>query len=493
MGFGPTYRGGGGSIDGLPATTAEDDFIVGSSSIGTWIKRTLADIKSRLGIGAGGAVDPATNGGRLAVTPAYMNTASDSALQLNSTSKKALFGCTADVAYAIDSISAYLTAVGAAGNITCEVFDADSNGDPTGDALFTFTPVASGSSADVWKRLTFGSAFQQYPGRRYCFVFSVANGADISFSYNRQDAGLTSGLVPGCWSKSTTDGGTTWTDLTKDNQPALFNVVVGSTEHHCPKIVYGWTGNKGNKIALYDLNTSAWALHTIPDVGVLYDYNPAFGELQGVFLNNSGPDNTLWVDLFGWPGEPPAPVFRDGIAVNSGDNDDSRVLGLAILVARNGSYYGPIRCESYNGLWNAENQTEQYTYRQPYATPTNKSGLTASVWNKRSENDDYTTKILVGTDTLLDIFAWVWSGSGTIWHAITVDILSLPAPPIVDYRAVYTSNPSWVQKDLKLTEGKVCEGLHSIYALEYSDVTTRYYVWDASFVAVPYIISKYMG
>jgi len=141
------------------------------------------------------SVDPRTNGGRLAVTPAYMNTASDSAFQANATDDRVLFGWTQEVAHEISALSIYVTAIGTQGNITLGLYTADSSGEPD-TLVFDIGNVDSGASADAWIRKIF-TAQQLYPGKRYCIVASVAADKDVSFSYNRQDTGQQSGLVSG--------------------------------------------------------------------------------------------------------------------------------------------------------------------------------------------------------------------------------------------------------------------------------------------------------
>jgi hypothetical protein len=492
----------------------------------TQLTTTSGDIVTQAG---GGSVDPSINGGRLIVTPAYMNTTSDSALQLNAVDKKALFGWTQEIAHELPSFSAYLTAIGAAGDVTGTVYLADSNGKPTGDAIYEFTAIASGSSANVWVRQTAGTPPQLYPGKRYCCVFSIDEGSDISMSYNRQNTALDSGLVAGCWSKrglipqlnitqdshtdfwsdhdhstwrisipagsvgtsgtsirlgfkagsdveqvithaavversgtsddgvttptplsfggtpgktiaaGTTeyataaytwddtkdhlvildldlgsngkvgsgyatigvpgfltyykqgggpnynsatftsdsvytdnvyslvevkilDGVTSWIDITKDGQPALLNVVIASTTDHCPQLVYGWTGNNGNKVALYSEDTSLWGLTTIPDEGLLCN------------LGTQTAGHTLLMDVHLYLDTiviHPSPIddgraFQDGIEIIE-NQPGNRFIGLVMPIERITGTQAPIRCDTYNTLWNAENQTEQVMRRQPYA------------------------------------------------------------------------------------------------------------------------------
>jgi hypothetical protein len=415
---------------------------------------------------SGSSVDPRTNGGRLAVTPAYMNTASDSAFQANTTDDQILFGWTQEVAHEIAALSIYVTAVGTQGNITLKLYTADSDGEPD-TLVFDIGTVDSGASADAWIRKTF-TAQQLYPGKRYCIVASVAADKDVSFSYNRQDTGQQSGLVPGCWSKSTVNGGTDWTDLTKDSQPALLNIVLASTENHVPQLVYGWTGKAGNKVALYSEDTSAWVLYTIPDAGLVYGAEMD-DTVMGVWIYDGGGGPELYLGN-------QEKGFQDGIEVYAETSTD-RFLGLVSGLIRVSTHYGPIRCETYNTLWNAENQTEQVMYRQPYAGDAYATGSN-TVWQKAANNDDFTITCLVGPNTIYTAIGRVIIASGcpNSDFAIMIDVAGTP---IVGRNNGGQGISSWSGDNELNLLFTLSEGVHSIFLMSKETSATNQYFYFA--------------
>jgi hypothetical protein len=417
------------------------------------------------------APDPRTNGGRLAVTPAYMNTASDSAFQANATDDRILFGWTQEVAHTLSALSLYVTAVGTQGNITLGLYSVDADGEPD-TLVFDIGTVDSGASADTWIRKTF-TAQQLYPGKRYCVVASVAADKDVSFSYNRQDTGQTSGLVPGCWSKSTVNGGTAWTDVTKDSQPALLNMVLQSTANHIPQLVYGWDGKHGNKVALYNTNTSAWELKAIPDAGLLYDASgDTADETKNCYIwwENAQLNITIMQEGTG---------FQDGIVVadSGGQDHDQRFIGLVTPVNRISTYQAPIRCDSYNTLWNADNQTEQVLYRQPYVSQTVHT-FTPYTWEKAHKDDSFTIKVLTGNEVLTSIIEGNgFNANNPVMTTVGYDstVLTIPAEPsafCLDF-AVQAGSRSYVQKK------RMTEGLHTLY-LMVQGCTAGMYLWNTT-------------
>jgi hypothetical protein len=590
-----------------------------------------------------GTVDPRTNGGRLVVTPAYMNTASDSALQLNTVDKKALFGWTQEITHEMPSLSAYITAVGTAGDLYASLYKADAKGEPTGAALKSWTPLDTANTADTWIRDEVGPNPILYPGR-YCLVFSTDEGSDISMSYNRQNTALDSGLVPGCWSKSNippvivalgnhynwsgysirqvipagaistaesvirigfqgfnahilhasiveqssgstgtdtpvslsflgyddvtvssatgivycdpltfaydptkvylvtmdldtagdlsykgdallysmyykaassrydqqtfsedgmtatqlagvTSFGADWTDLTKDSQPALLNVITSSTVYHVPQLVYGWTGKSGNKVARYE--NQAWSLSTIPDEGVFYDMSEVIvDQPRNVYLysyedvlglsTNTVKDNER--------------TFQDGIEVDYDVNADpadpkDRFLGLVSVIEREsiGGYNGPIRCESYNTLWNAENQTEQVMFRQPYAAITYYNQALVDSWVKWNNGaDDHTLSFLVGSEGYIKLrckCGMMEAETGYIYTSIAIDVVSPHKNAEICQNSFGYNAMGSIECSTVLPEG-----LHEAYPIDYPAYSHNRFYWYF-FPPVVYLCltAEYMG
>lgn len=472
-------------------------FIDTTAGIANVISPAVAYAKLNEPLSSGGSVDPRTNGGRLVVTPAYMNTTSDSAFQANATDDRILFGWTQEVAHEISALSIYVTAVGTQGNITLGLYTADSDGEPD-TLVFDIGTVDSGASADAWIRKTF-TAQQLYPGKRYCIVASVAADKDVSFSYNRQDTGQLSGLVPGCWSKSTVNGGTAWTDLKKDSQPALLNIVLASTAGHVPQLVYGWTGKAGNKVALYGKMvssppsvTTVWELQTIPDEGVFcMQGNYDDGVLLGLGLVCI--DGTL--SLMDAASESSPTGFQDGVVVAESLHQ-ARDLGLAVPVIRVGTALAPIRCDTYNTLWNADNQTEQVMFRQPHVSEASVSVGSSNrpfVWEKLSGNP-LDLIILTGKE-VVELVA-VKPDPNVYGLGIGMDTMVAPFPvnssPLTQSAANATQNP------VCFCDVNIGEGLHTFFMMVAAPTGIAYLWktyndWGAPAVAVFSLHAKYMG
>ena len=288
-----------------------------------------------------------------------------------------------------------------------------------------------------------------------------------SASYNQQTV---TGYTPNGWFYGANEiiiNKTDWSDLTKDAQPALLNVVIGSTEDHVPQLVYGWDGKHGNKVAIPNAGGSAWNLETIPDEGVIHDYFAADGRTNAVFVVSD--NHVLSLDKYIVPSEPSGPFFLDGVQVYSDEAPDGRYLGIVSLIARNGANYAPIRCDTYNSLWNAENQTEQFIYRQPRAGYG--YALTGGIndhWSKfrtygnppQPENEEWTAKILTGEGTVCHIAAkdlGSLDGAGAhVGYSFGVDTKVPRVPAVIQEVAHYVS----VERTLPLPEG-----LHDVFPL----------------------------
>lgn len=316
--------------------------------------------------------------GRLWVPPAYIQPTGDAAIQLNAANDLVLFGWTQEVDCAYTSLSIYVTAVGTQGDIQINMYEADSTGVPTGAAMLT-TTLDCGASADVWVRKTF-DAVQCYRNKRYCIVFGGTAGDDFSLSCRRWNVAVGSMFPDGTWTKQDLGAGT-WSDSTQNSKPALLNVILNSTAHHCPQLVYG--RYNGKYLPCYD-GASAWELVEIPVAGawlgcealtVNTGYNLYAYDNTGLTLD-AGVNTT-------------APVLQDGVEVKSGATA-RRMIGGIYAIERQTGYQAPIDVMDWRGMWNKNNRVpKRFSKLCPYAAATS---ATCSGWT-RINTDDYLCKV----------------------------------------------------------------------------------------------------
>ncbi len=317
--------------------------------------------------------------GRLVVPPAYMQASGDVAVQSSAaTGGMALFGWTQETDFDLSSFSVYLNTITTPGIISWSLSEVDANGDPIIGDSDPYGEIASGPSAGVWLRTTF-AAVQLQRGKRYCLVFGVTGSCDISYSGRRQNAAIGSGHPPGCWSKTSTDGGMTWSNLQQDSRPALLNLVLNSTAHHCPQLYYGQYS--GESVYLPGLG-----LRTIPSAGIAFDCeNLAPDALYNVYLWDNAGTLTLEAATAGR-------TTSEGIEIKSG-SPGGLYLGLIYPIERQPGFQAPIRVPDWMGVYNAHSQRATLVGKpNPYSAATEGSGSDTN-WVAIG---DFTAKFVTG-------------------------------------------------------------------------------------------------
>jgi hypothetical protein len=365
--------------------------------------------------------------------------------------------------------------------------------------LLGTTPV--GEVADAWVRHTF-DAYQLKRNMKYWLVFSQFidlgdPSKDFSLSKRRMNPSNGSAFPEGCVTKESTDGGITWTEALQDNQPALLNVVINSTEHHVPPLVYG--RYSGSHIPLYDVNSQSWVLKLIPEAGLslAMDYfRDAFQSAlrigYRVFVVLSPEDGStvsldaVVSDMLG---------YQDGIPTYE-DDSSMRFVGLVYPIERVTGFWAPICCPDELLVWNQDNRKRiAIGKRCPYAADTSML-VPLFVWFKWN-NDDYRVRLLLGVPSVLTCYLGGMNAPGTnvaLQSALIVD--ALPPPLENTFTTEAQAATSHGAGLLQI----VCEpGFHTVWPAErcgYMDnpaIVLRQQAYSLNEDRVPWIARMFQG
>ncbi len=332
------------------------------------------------GAGSSGSVEPSAvpAGGRLFVTPAYMQTSGAVPVRLDSPLKVAGWDWVQEVDCAYTSLSIHLANVAVAGtlNITLRTVN------PSNGQFITLldTSLPSGDVDDVWIRKIFDPV-QCYRGRPYFLDVGVLAGVDVSLSAHPADEASGSAFPDACGSGLSVNGGTagSYEPIMQDGKFASLNFVMQSTVHHCPQLVYG--RHTGKCIPLY--NGTTWKLVEIPAGGLFLPMENLVGGTPQVWIRlvDGLPELGLgaledWRDL------------QDGVEVIHA-MPDCRFLGIVFQVERQPNYWGPIDVMDFRGLAYRGMKKVVGKYC-PYAAQVTESvAVGANVPDKWNANDDF--------------------------------------------------------------------------------------------------------
>jgi hypothetical protein len=399
--------------------------------------------------------------GRWWVTPAFIQTTGDAAVQLNSANDGIAVRITPQTDILFDSVSRFVTALATQGNGTLSIC-ADSSDEP-GSELQALGSFDSGDTADVWTRLAIETAnqYQAQRGMPVWLKMMGADGADWSESIRRPNTAIGSAMpdeMDLCL--VTTDGGSTWTQATQDGLPAMWNVVVNSVaDKHVPHLCYG--RYVGKYCFLPDTDMAE-----IPEEGVLFDCSGLTDatEYYGYIYNNSG---VLALDL-----STTVPITDVGIKVKTGATT-RRYVGGIVARALISTYHGPIDVEDSREVWNAHNRRfKTIGKNDPYAGTTSEALSADAVWYSWSANGDhFTSRLLVQETTSFDFCCFIGSITNhAAWLSVGID--SKAPFRSMEGRSIANAFGSC---ELSIT---VQPGSHTIYALikEYTTgAGTAYY------------------
>jgi hypothetical protein len=330
------------------------------------------------GILATGTGRAQENHGHLFVPPAYYQVTGDAEAQINADNDWFLFGWVQECDDWLASFSLYITAYVSGDGLLAELFEADSAGEPTGSQMGDDIAIVTGSSADVWVRSswTATSSHALLRGKRYCLVFrrAASDDEDVSLSYRRENTAQGSMFPDACWSKETTDGGSTWTDLEQDSVPALLNVILNSQADDVPQLKFG--RESGQYVYIPGVGSML-----IPEEAISLDCSALTAATEYfVYLYNDSGTLTLEASETGW-------TISEGLGVKTGAT--SRLL-LGILypidVLGTGDQ-APVdvmdrRLLAYHGMRKTIGKLNPYTAETSYTS-------TFTGWKTWMDNDDW--------------------------------------------------------------------------------------------------------
>jgi hypothetical protein len=265
-----------------------------------------------------------------------------------------------------------------------KLFEAESKSAP-GTSIQSLGTLAAGSTPDVWVRATFAS-YQLFQGTKYWLVCGGQDTKSFSLSVRAENTADNSMFPDTCKTKNSTDGGTSWAHTHQLNtlyMPSMLNVVLNSTTHHCPSLMYGRHG--GSQVALYE--SSAWTLHTIPAAGISLDCEALTTLTKyAVYLYNNTGTLTLEAVTTGR-------VLQDGIEVKSGATSH-RFLGIMGALALQTTYQGVLDCPDARLVRNRYNPKMKIARRNPgYVGATNET-VYESKYRRALTNNDFRIRLV---------------------------------------------------------------------------------------------------
>ena len=335
----------------------------------------------------GGNIDQ----GQLYVPPAYYQTGSSAAVQLNAAADWAAMRFSSDVDMEISSLDIYVSAVGTQGDITCAIYSHDSSNDEPDSSLQAFGTVDSGSGAG-WVRLSISSSsrYQCAAGGTYWIVIKGSAGVDFSLSARRWHTGIGSMFPDGVKCLSSSDSGANWSQIQQDSKDACLNLIINGQSDHVPQLYYG------RKDGQY-VYIPGSGLMEIPEEGISLDCSALTADTEyNLFLyDNSG---TLELEA-----STTGRTRVDGITVKTGDTE-KRFLGKIYPKEIQTGKQGPVdvmdrRLVAWPGrscLVGKYTPFSSETYYIPSATAT---------WFKWNNNDDYTVEILAVESARIQLVA----------------------------------------------------------------------------------------
>lgn len=391
------------------------------------------------------------SGGRLSVSPAYMQTANAAAVQLDSALKQVMFSWVQEIDYAYTSLSIFVDSAPSPGDLLLQIWDFDSYGIPLN--LLLNTTIASGSSSFTWIRKTFDPV-QCYRGHRYEVLIGGATDVDVSLSCARWNTEMGSMFPDDCWTLTGDDGA--WSDCTQDDKPALLNLVLESDLNHCPKLLYG--RYSGKYVPLYDDTTQVWSLYEIPLAGLSISLATATPQMVHLAALAFGGALKAYTEDEG------SRHLQDGVEMS---DVGERLLGLVYpwVLRSNPLCIGPIDVMDYRGLAYA-GMKKRIGKLCPYAAAESESAEREAndpdTWHG---NDDFTINFVAVANTHIELSGVCMNDNGVSHLQIACGIDSTAIPQ----DSWGTAAPPYGAGRFALTK-TLSEGFHSCYPIRWISV-----------------------
>ena len=321
--------------------------------------------------------------GRLEVLPAYYQTSSDQAVQLDAGNDGVNIKWTQPVDCELTSLSVYITAVATQGVMDINLYDITSG---TAELESALGELDCGADADTWVRHTF-TAVQLYRNKRYELRVNGTDGDDFSLSARRWNTALGSMFPDTCSSETTTDDWTGTAALQQDSKDALLNIILNSVaSDHVPQLTFGRYNG-----AYIDI--PGGGLQTIPEAGVTLDCSALTADtLYYIYIYNSSGTLTLEASTTGT-------ALSGGVEVQSGATN-KRYVGRIMARTLISTHEGPVDVVDRREVVNVHNGVIKTVGKFcPYSSNTADADLDTS-WEKwNADSEDYRFYLLLEKPT----------------------------------------------------------------------------------------------
>lgn len=313
--------------------------------------------------------------GRLVVPPAFYQTGSSTAVQLDAANdllaQKVIF----ETPMRYGGVRTYFEAVATEGIFDILIYSDDGAADSSPDSLIITcrSGYPTGAAGATWLNTNFTSTGVLSPNTPYWFVYRGTDGDDFSLSCAAADTTVGSAF-PDCMpsAKYSTDGGSSWSALTSNSKPACVNMIWNPTANVAPYLTYAQYN--GNQIYL-----PGTGIRTIPDGATTMIYNCEAltdGTLYYVYVyDNSG---TMTLDV-----TTTSPSEVDGILVKTGATT-RRYVGMIVPKTLSPGQEGPVDCMDSRLVMNHYNKVPKVLGKLcPYSGATSDTGVLDSWegWN----------------------------------------------------------------------------------------------------------------
>jgi len=402
-------------------------------------------------------------GGRLFVPPAYFQTASDSAVQLNSADDWLAMQFCPLTDYALSSVSRYVTAVVTEGNGTLELYSDVANA--PGASLAVLGTLGCGAAADAWTRLTVATPYQMERGKLYWLVEKGAAATDWSLSVRRVHTGNLS-MFPSetLQTKSSTNGGGAWAAVTQDSLPAMWSVIINSQANHATQLGYGQftgtdiyipgSGNMDIPVAGLFLDCSALTADT------LY-YTYAYDNAGSLALEASAT----------------VPTVSSGLEVKTGATS-RRLIGMVYPKAVQAGYQGPVCVPDGMLVTNFQNRIPQPLGKScPYTSST--LDYPATTWERWRDSNEYRLEVLIWSTDVLYVIA----KTGAYVASAGASYVSVGLDGVTPHPLASIGGVSYTTQQQAIDGNLVCRcstGYHYVQPLQRSDGGGRIDLWASN-------------
>ncbi len=380
--------------------------------------------------------------GRLFVPPAYHQTASDQAVQLDTADDWIAMRFTPEVDFKISSVCVYITAEATQGDGTLEVYSHDATNDQPNASLQVLGTLNSGGTADSWVRLAVssGNQYQCQRNKTYWLVYKGSASVDFSVSTRRWHTGVGSMFPDGTKTMTTNDGGVSWSQAQQETKDASWNVIINGQADHVPQLHLG-------RFSGQHIFIPGSGLVEIPEKGVLLDCSTLTADTEyNIYIYDDGGTLTLEASTTGR-------VMSDGVEVKSGSTT-RRFLGMIRPKEIQTGKQGPVDVLDRR-LVRQPGVTKTVGKRNPYYTHATYQCSATNTW-ERIQTDQMRFEFLsLSNETVAAYMTATEYSTTRTTFSFGVDSDSVPAPEFCSQTEGYYFDavPCPVSLSMPLLEG----------------------------------------